>query len=127
MASVEVSLQELRQMAGSGKLSPRKTAPAEELQQFPMFVPVNTAGLSVFNITNRQKFLDKNIGIWREWHAFRAYAIGLALLTLYLIIQNQPYLAAVSGLGAGWYYGMFVNRVGGINRVLKGRSLYEVG
>ncbi len=127
MASVEVNLQQLRQLAGSGKLNPKEAAVKPELQQFTMFVPVNTGGLPVFNMTSRQKFLDKNIAIWRQWHAFRAYAIGLGVVTLYLILQNQLYLAAVSGLGAGWYYGQFVNRVGFINRIMKGRDMYEVG
>lgn len=127
MASVSVNLQQLRGMAASGKLGGQKEKKPEELQQFPMFVPVNTQNLPVFKMTSRQKFLDKNLTIWRQWHAYRAYAIGLAVVTAYLILTGNLYLAAVSGLGAGWYYGQFVNRVGGINRVLKGRMMYEVG
>ncbi len=127
MASQNVNVQELRDMQSSGKLGDKNAKKPEELQQFPMFVPVNTQGISVFNMTTRQKFLDRYLMVWRQWHAFRAYAIGLAIVTVYFLFTSQWYFAALTGLGAGWYYGMFVNRVGGINRVLKGRSLYEVG
>ncbi|VVB70138.1 Uncharacterised protein [uncultured archaeon] len=119
----EVSLNELKELKQQSKFTTKKKS---EEQLTTMFMPMNTNGVSLLEINTRQKFLDQSITGWREWKIYKVMALALAITAVYLLFVNV-WLAAAAGGAAGWYFGEYIRRDFLINRMLKGRDLYELG
>ncbi|MFH0836427.1 MAG: hypothetical protein V1834_04675 [Candidatus Micrarchaeota archaeon] len=125
MAAVKMNLRQLRQYAGSTpKLTPKSEYGSTDHVHAPMFLPVDTDGSTVVNVTTRQSFLNHEIGNWKTIHLTRMGGIVLGIAALILYGYNV-YLAAVAALAAGYLVGIYARKSFFFYKVLARRELLE--
>jgi len=95
---------------------------AKKWEHLPMFLPTKSANKAVVTVTTRQKFLDENIKLWRNWHFYRLLAIVLALVAV-LWLRISIYLTIAGAIAAAWAYGEHIKANFTINMILKRRDL----
>ncbi len=98
--------------------------PAAKWDHVPMFVPTNTNGYSVIDVSTRQTYLDLTIDWWTTFHLTRAASVFAGTLALIFAFSNVL-VAAVLALVAGFFYGWHMMRTHDINELVKNRYLLE--
>ena len=116
---VETSLQGLKKTnVSSGETQP------QQWNYSSVWLPVQTEGKSVMSVTNRQSFMDRELGNWRTIQVSRVAAILFGVGALYFLPSNLLFSAALA-LAAGWAWGLYTKKAFFFEKINRKREILE--
>ena len=107
-----------------GQKQGNSESPSKQWTYSTVWLPVQTEGKAVVNVSTRQEFMDKQLKDWRFIQISRVGAIVLGVGALYFL-SSSILVSGALGLAAGWLWGNYVRTAFFFEYVNRSREILE--